>query len=635
MYFTARNLIAWLALACLIGATAWALHFPAEPPADFVYVNGAEPKSLDPARVSGQPEGRIIEGLFEGLTRINGKTLAADPGMADRWEISADKRQYTFHIRPEARWSDGTLVTAADFLWSHQRLLDPQTASEYSYVLWYVKNAKQYTSGEIKPGDRVEVELNRLPPRVLPFARGELLKGQLVSATKDDSQPPRSAYVVEIDGRQQTFQQGDGPDDCKQVLLDFEQVGFKAIDERTYQITLDYPTSYFLSILTMYPTFPVNRRCVETFGSPAWLKPENIVTNGGYLLKDRRIRERIRLVKSPTYWDRDNVRINTIDVLAVESSTTALNLYLTGDVDCITNVPPAIMQQLLDQHRDDFHPSPALITEFYQFNVKMEPVDDQQPLANKLVRQALAMAVNKQQIVEGITRGGEVPLRNMVPPAISQYMPYQPALCPEYNPEKAARLLAEAGYPEGRGFPKLAILYNSDERHQMLAELIQRQWKETLGINVEPQNMDWSAMEAAVHNKNYAISRSGWVGDYVDPNTFLDMFQTDNENNNTNWGDLRYDKLIEQAAQTQDQPKRLKLLHDAEAILMDEMPIIPLYDSVTRNMVRPYVQGFYENVLDEHPFPRLGIDLAARRAFLDRLGRGAPAGKPPEAEAAR
>ena len=146
MAFNARNLVAWLALAGLVAATAWALHFPPESPADFTFVNGAEPQSLDPAKVTGQIEQRILDGLFEGLLRANPQTLAPEPGVAESWEISPDKRTYTFHLRHNARWSDGTPVTAHDFAWSHRRFLDPATAAEYSSILWHIKNAKRYNS---------------------------------------------------------------------------------------------------------------------------------------------------------------------------------------------------------------------------------------------------------------------------------------------------------------------------------------------------------------------------------------------------------------------------------------------------------------------------------------------------------
>ncbi len=621
-----RNLIAWLSLAALAGATAWALSFREEPPADFTFVNPNEIKSVDPAMVTGQVEGRIIEAVFEGLTMPDPKTLAPVPGVAESWTPSPDGRTYTFHLRKNAKWTNGEPVTAKDFLWSHRRTLDPTTASEYAYQLWYVKNAKKYTTGEVAPGDRVEVELNEQATDALPFARGRLVKGKLISVeppftdtpAAEGEKPPDRTYIVDVKGTRRTFQPGSGPDGCKQVLIDFDQVGCKALDDQTYEMTLEAPTPYFLALTTMYPQYAINPRCFERFGFPEWTKPENIVTNGAFRLAERRIRERIRLVKSDNYWDRDNVKLNTVDVLVVESDTTGLNLYLTGHADWIQNVPATIVKQLIAGYPDDFHPMPEFILYFYRFNTTRPPLN------NRLVRKALALAVNKREIVEGVTRAGEVPARSLVPPVIKRYPPfedYKSPLTAEFNPEGARRLLAQAGYPGGQGFPKISILFNSDETHQKIAELIQRQWKDTLGIDAEPQNQEWNAYQSAERNQEYWVDRAGWIGDYVDPNTFLDMWVTGGGNNRTGWGNPRYDDLIHKAGQQSDPKKRAAMLQDAEAILMDELPIIPIYFNVDKNMIRPYVRGLYRNVLDDHPLKWVSIDAAAKQRFLDAKGR--------------
>jgi oligopeptide transport system substrate-binding protein len=623
MPFNFRKLIAWMALAALAAATVWAVSFHPEPPADFTFVNPSEIKSVDPAIVTGQIEGRIIEGIFEGLTSWDPKTLGPLPGVAESWEISPDKRQYTFHLRADAKWTDGTPVTAQDFRWSHRRTLDPLTGSQYAYQLWYVKNARKYNGGRVAAGDQVEVELNELPAGALPFARGRLLQGRLVKVTppfpdtppSDDEPIVQRIYVVEIDGKKRTFEPGDGPNGCKQVLLDFAEVGCKAIDDHTYQMTLESPTAYFMQLTGMFPLYPVNPRCVATYGFPAWVKPQNIVTNGPFRLESRKIRERTRLVKSDTYWDRANVKLNTIDAIVIESDTTALNLYLTGKADWIQTVPSTIVKQLLDEYPKDFQPVQSFQLYFYRINVKRPA------LKSPLVRKALALAINKQEIVEGATRAGEVPARSIVPPIIRQYMPYEPAICGEYDPKEARKLLAQAGFPGGKGFPKIPILYNSgEELHKTIAELIQRQWKENLGIDTELQNQEWNAYLAAQQNLDYTVCRSGWIGDYVDPNTFLGMFITGGEDNQTGWGNPRYDELIQSAKQETNRESRLKMLHDAEAILMDELPVIPIYVAVTKNMVRPYVDGFYGTVLDDHPLKWISVDAAARQRFLQTKG---------------
>ncbi len=622
----ARNLVVWLILAMCVAATVWAVSFRPTPKADFTFVNSAEIQSVDPAVITGQVEGRISDALFEGLTSWDPKTLAPRPGMAESWTISEDKLTYTFKIRPDAKWSDGSPLTAHDFEWSHRRTLDPQTASEYVYQLFYVKNAEKYASGRVEAGDRVEIELNT-PPRGGPLhARGEVLKGKFVSVTppfpkadEPEKKAPKRVYIVEIDGHRRSFEpgKGDGDGGCKQVLLDFAEVGCHALDDSTYEITLGYPTAFFLSLTGMYTLYPVNRPCIDEYGFPEWTKVEYLVTNGPYRLKERLLRERIRLVKSDTYWDREHVKLDTIDALVIESETTALNLYLKGEVDWIPSVPTTIVKQLIQKYSRELTPTPYFQAYFYRINVTRPPLD------NPLVRRALVLALDKRAIVESVTRAGETPARSLVPPVIKNYpgfTSYESGMCGDFDPVEAQKLLAQAGYPGGRGLPKIPLLYNSDEAHKMIAELVQRQWKENLGIDVDPQNQEWSAYLAAQNHLDYSICRAGWIGDYFDPATFLGMFVTGGGNNETGWSNARYDELMRNSDREPDPTKRLRLMHDAEEILMRELPIIPVYFGVSKNMVKPYVHGLYGNVLDVHPLGRLSVDRDEKTEFLKSEG---------------
>lgn len=624
MQFNPRNLVLWLALLALLGATAWALSFKSEPPADFTFCNPAEVKSLDPAVISGQIEGRIVDCLFEGLTRWDSKTLEALPGIAESWTLSSDKRTYTFHLRHNARWSDGAPFTAGDFLFAHRRALDPQTGCDYSYIYWMIRNAQKYNTLRVEAGDPVEIELNEHVDGTREFARGKMLHGKLVSVDPpfpkgdasdegDESKPPPDrTYIVEIDGRRRTFKMGDGPDACKSVLLDFNEVGLKALDDYTYQVTLENPTAYFLQVAGMFPYYPVQQKCVETYGYPGWVEPDHIVTNGPFRLFSRKIRERTRLVKSDTYWGRDDVKLNTIDAMVIESSTTALNLYLTGKVDWTPTLPPTIIKQLLDAKRDDFRPMPEFTIFFYRLNTTRKPFDDVR------VRRALNMSLNKQAIVEGVTRAGEVAARSLVPPVIRNYPAYagyKSGICEAYDPKKAAELLADAGFPGGQGIERIPLLSNSDEARGLIAELAVRQWKETLGINMTPENQEWHSYLSTTRKMDYSIACGAWVGDYIDPNTFLNMFLTGGSENQTGWSNKRYDELIDAAGREQNSQRRLEDFHQAEQILMDEVPIIPVYVAVTRNMVRPYVHGFFENALDTHPLREVSVDAAERARY--------------------
>jgi oligopeptide transport system substrate-binding protein len=316
-------------------------------------------------------------------------------------------------------------------------------------------------------------------------------------------------------------------------------------------------------------------------------------------------------VKNETYWDAEHVKLNSIDILPVESMATELNLYMTGQVDWIPKVPATVVP--LAKQRSDFHPTPEMTIYFYRINCTTGPLKDPR------VRKALALAVNKKEVVEGVTRGGEIPALSMVPLGLPGY---EPAQGEPYNPELARKLLAEAGFPGGQGLPKVEILYNTEEAHQSVAELIQAQWKENLGIDAGLQNMEWNAYLAAQQKLQYQVSRSGWIGDYLDPNTFLDMWTTDNPNNQTGWSNKEYDKLIAEAATESVPAKRMQILKQAEAILLEELPIIPIYYRISTNMVRPYVKGWYPNLLDTHPLSTIWIDEEEKQRFLKAGGRG-------------
>jgi oligopeptide transport system substrate-binding protein len=608
----------------MLVAVGWSLSFGTLPPADFTFVNETEIKSVDPAMVTGQPEGRIIRAIFEGLLDWDPKTLVPVPGVADAYEISDDKLTYTFHFRHDAAWSDGEPVTAHDFHYSFRRFLHPDVAAEYSYLLWDVVGADDYSTMRVDVGERVEVELLEKPDGALEFAPGRRITGVLKEIVQDTPDGDK-VFVVDVDGSfvdggERRFRRGDATrsagsdgdgdvEPCRWVLRDFETVGIKVVDDHTLAITLKHPVLYFDKLMGFYPLFPVNRRCVETYGYPAWTKPENIVSNGPFRLQFRRIRDRIRMDKNPHYWGHDDVALETIDALAVESVTTALNMYMTGQVDYISDVPRTILQEVMAQGRDDFTAAAYLANYHYLFNVERPPLDDER------VRRALNMAINKRDVVESVTQGGEVPARSIVPPLVTDY---EPAECEAYDPKAARKLLAAAGYPGGKGFPEIEILYNTHETHQTIAELIQSQLREQLGIRVKLRNEEWGTCLNSRRTGDFMMCRAGWIADYDDPNTFLDMFMTGNPNNHTRWSSEVYDGLLKEAAVCTDPQERMRLMHDAEAVLMSELPAMPLYQYVRPTMVQPYVKGFYNNPVDVHPLKYVWIDEELKREITGR-----------------
>lgn len=617
-----RSLAAFAILLCLVGAVVGIVRQGQLPPAEFTFNNDTEIESLDPAVVTGQPEGRIIDELYEGLVRLGPKERKPLPGVAERWELSEDGLTYTFHLREDAKWNDGTPVTAEDYVYSMRRFLDPQTLAEYAYQAWYLKNGKRYSRAArgVEPGDPVEIELLDPPADALPFARGEVLRGELVRVDTDPAATEEEladaekhtklrTFVVAIGGTERRFRVGeenatDGAEACRQLMLDFGEVGFRAVDEHTIETVLESPTPYWLNLMGFYPLYPVNRTCIETHGPLQWTKPENLVSNGPYQVEFRRIRDRIRLRKNPHYWNRENVAIETIDALAVQSLTTSFNLYATGKVDWITKVAPLISRELFeaDPPRNDFNPDAQFGTYFYNFNTGRKPFDDVR------VRQALVLALDRREIVTTAC-AGELTAQSMTPPGLPDYDPPE---CEGTNLDKAKQLLAEAGYPNGTGFPKIEILYNYEQQHQTIAELIRKQWRRGLGIDVATRNEEWSTYLASTRQKKYDVVRRAWIGDYLDPITFLDMFVTGGENNNTDWGDPEYDRLIQDAKREPDPEARLELLREAERMLMTELPVMPVYYYVSRSMVAPHVYGWYNNLEDRHPLWALSIDRTAK-----------------------
>lgn len=610
-----RTIIAWILLLTVCAGVGWSLVAGDLPKADFTFINESEVKSVDPALITGQPEGRIAYCLFEGLVRKDPKTLEPLPAVAESWNISDDQRVYTFHLRKDARWSDGSPVTAHDFHYSLRRFLDPRTAAEYAYQAWYIKNGQNYSSGGsgIKAGDTVEVELN-LPTNAVNTKRGELVHGELVRI--DQRGEDDRDYVVLADGQEITFRPTDDAEAsrktppegvrwCRQVLLDFREVGVKVIDDLTLEITLNNPTHYFLGLLGFYPFFPVNQKCVETYGTPGWTKAEHIVSNGPYRVEFRRIRDRIRMAKNEHYWDRDNIKLGVVDALAVESLTTALNLFLTDEADWVGDLPPTAVREMMkaDPPRDDLNPAPFLSSYFYYIQTKRPPLDDLR------VRKALSMAMDRAEISSKLMPSGDPPSYSLVPPGIPDY---QQQFIERGSPDEARRLLAEAGYPEGRGFPRLEIVTNTQESHMQVAELIRKQWQRELGITARTRNEEWGAYHSSLRQGKYDLARRGWIADYNNPNTFLDLFLSHSEQNSTGWSNAEFDRLVEGAAKELDADKRYRMLEEAEAILLAELPMIPIYSYVSKNMVKPYVRGFYNNMSDEHFVRDMWIDRESK-----------------------
>jgi oligopeptide transport system substrate-binding protein len=759
-----------------------------------VYNNGAEPQHIDPGLATGTPDGRIIDELFEGLLDYHPKTLAPVPGVADRYEVSPDNRHFLFHLRPNALWSNGDKVTAFDFAYSWERVLNPLTAAQYSNILFPIKNAEDYNSERVRlvtaqvtgindaptppaffeegavvrlidsnaaritsesvslssdagaaasgaalPKDQIVLvrsrklveskgekvtwfEVDSYPgldledaeqvkkaqsasavhgwikeSEVAPFfpssnrrvlARPETLKiapdggdvlllqstekaslaagdevkiialegdfarvywpqkeryGYLkraslldpwanlyrfkvakqgdpfAGAAKQDEAPaaqpvpsspstapssaPSSAPVappvpaapVSLEG------QTEGWVDAGVLLLEPRVLGFRAIDASTFEVYTTGPTPYFLSLLAHYTYRPIHRASFEKHGIK-WTEPANIVGNGPFRLVERKERDVIVMEKSDNYWEKEVVTLEKIIAYSMDNLDTTLKYYKSGQTDLVVanDLPPIYVPVLED--KADFQMSASLGTYFYRINVERPPLNDVR------VRKALAMGIDRAKVSK-VAKIPYLAADSITPPGIPG-ADYEPPNGPQFNPEEARKLLAEAGYPDGKGFPTISILYNTNDQHKKIAEFVQAQWKKNLKVDVVLDNREWKTYLQDTHSINFQLARAGWIGDYLDPMTFLDMWITDGGNNNTHWGKPEYDQLVKDAQNQGDKAKRIEIMKKMETMLNEEMPFLPIYTYVWFGLTKPYVIGYYQNMQDKHPLKWVCIETS-------------------------
>jgi len=378
-------------------------------------------------------------------------------------------------------------------------------------------------------------------------------------------------------------------------LTDLSRLGVRAVDDQTVRVELDAPTPFFIELCAFWTLAVVPETAIARHGDQ-WCLSRPLPVSGSHTLEHWRVRDRIRLRRNERYWDAANTRNEVIDFLPVETPETAINLYEAGQADIIWDkglVPTELLDAL--SRRPDFHRFDYLGTYFVRFNTTKKPLDDPR------VRKAMALAIDKARLVAKYTKGGERPAGHFVPPGTGDYT--SPS-GPVHDPGLAKRLLAEAGYPGGNGFPAdFEYLFNSSPLNKNIAVELQHMWRETLGIQVKLRQAEHKVYLAAQSALDYHITRSSWIGDYNDPNTFLDMFMARNGNNRTGWANADYDQLIRLANATPDLAKRNGLFRQAETILIaNELPIAPLFFYVGINIYDPdRIGGIHPNILDIHP----------------------------------
>ena len=386
-------------------------------------------------------------------------------------------------------------------------------------------------------------------------------------------------------------------------ISDFDQVGVKALDDQTLRLELVGPTPYLLSMVQHDSWLPVCPSAILKFGSidtrdSKWTRAENYVGNGPFKMKSWYPNDVIEVVRNPLYWDAANVKLNGINFYSIENLNTQERAFQAGQLHKTDQIPLDKVPYYRRTHPELIRIDPYEGVYFYRINIARKPLD------NPKVRLALSLAVDRDAIVKNILREDQKPATGYTPPGMGEYQPLHRTT---YDPVRARELLAEAGYPNGKGFPKFTIHFNTLESHRAIAEAIQQMWKEELNIEVALENQEWKVYLDTQNNKNYDLSRSAWIGDFMDPVTFLSMWTSGNGNNNTNWGNPKFDALIEQAARTGDPERRLGILHDAEDLFLSELPVVPVYWYTNAYLIQPSVQNWNPLVLGNHNYKYIDL----------------------------
>lgn len=497
--------------------------------------NGAEPQDLDPQVVTAFTDMNIMVSLFEGLTLLDERTSKPLPGVAESWSCSPDGLTWTFHLRPDARWSDGTPLTAEDFVWSFRRILSPKLASEYSYMLWPLENARALNEGR---------------------------------------------------------------------MTDFSKLGARAIDAHTLELHLAAPCPWMLTLVSNQPWFPVPRHAIERWGAwdqrgTAWTRPGHLVSNGPFRLVQWNPGVQITVERNPYYWDTAHTHLRRIVFYPFENMNSEENAFRTGQRHLIYELSPDRIATYRKAAPDELRIDPLYETFFLRLNVTRPPLNDPR------VRRALSMAIDRDAICRTVLQQSRIPAHSMTPPGADGYV--SKAGIPD-APAEARRLLAEAGFPGGKGFPQLEIQFKSDDIHRATVEAIQQMWRKQLGIETVLTPLEQPTWLDNQRTLSYQITTSRWIGDYLDPNTFLDLWMGDNTKNETGWRDAAYDTLIRQAARTLDTDQRHALQQKAEALLLTQCPVVPVFYGARVYLISPAVHHWPPSLLGLHRFQRVVLE---------------------------
>lgn len=482
---------------------------------ELVRANGYEPATLDPNLAESNVEFYIFNDLFEGLLRV-GKNGEVIPALATKWETKGTV--WTFHLRPEAKWSNGDPVTADDFVFSWRRLTDPKTASPYGSYLAsaYVLNAAEINAG---------------------------------------SKPP-------------------------------SELGVKALDAHTLQVTLAEPNSYLLKQLVHFPVLPVNRKVVEQYGKN-WTQPQNFVGNGAFKLAQWVVNEKVVVERNTQYWDNAHTVLNKVTFLPLQGFPEVAR-FRAGEIELGYSAPPELYQQLKKNLGDEqLVTYPLLSTSYFAFNNRQPPFNDVR------VRQALNLALDKQVIAGKVLGYGQQPAWTFTPTGAGGFT-LQPGVAAGWSQEQriaqAKKLMAEAGFNAQHPL-RFTLLYSNDATIKKIVIAASAMWKKNLGAEVTLQNQERKVVLDNINNGQYSAAFSRWLADYNDPSTFLNVFRSTSSENSAKYANEHYDRLLRQATAAQSPEQVQQAFQQAEDVLAVDTPVAPVYYEANATLVKPYVKG--------------------------------------------
>jgi len=611
-YSNSRARLGILFLSLALGAAGCAASAKNEmffgkvqPPRDNVlhYVSGSESESLDPQFGTTQNDARIYMSMFEGLVEYDPKDMHPIPAIAERWENNSTSSELVFHLRKNARWSNGDPITAQDFVYTFRRGLTPEFAFRNAYLAYYIKYGQAFNSGGVFVRDPQSQQF-LLEKDVTP----EVAKNEAAPSTGGEDpaldtpfhhfmhSPARLVIPGDLKERAAAFKAdpklAEAVKGMEYVAVTAEDIGVEAIDDYTFRLTLSQSAPFFIQLIPHQFFRAVPRKAIEQY-KEKWTQDANMICSGAFKLKTWRPYDKIVVERNPMYWDVANVKLDQIVFYPVQEAITVMNLYKAGEIDATPNhqVPVGWVPKIMKLK--DYMDAPEVAVSYFDFNTKKPPLND------KRVRKALNLTVDKTAYAEW--RKIVKPLTAFTPEGL--FPDYPRPKGDDFNPEKAKQLLAEAGFKDASGkfdpkkFPvnDVEITYNPDGSNQQVSEWLQAQWKQNLGITLPLKAVEWRTFAAIRPRLEYkGLARDGWVGDYMDPFTFLNLFYTGGENG-TGWSDPKYDEMLDEANRALDPKKRFELLAKAEAFLLDAQPFVPLDTDATNWVKKPYVKGMYPN----------------------------------------